>query len=174
VDKFLTHSGLVIMAVWGLFPQKGEAGRSGDAARYAFDGVRCALLMRNVLWNLNRKRLVRGMPPVKMGCGINSGEVVAGQIGSEERREYTVIGDVVNVASRFEDPNDAFDTDILITENTWRLAGERLVVEEMPRITIKGKKVDGRDEVFRAFSVVNIKNRYGPLTMEEVRRAWQV
>ncbi|MDR1618153.1 MAG: HAMP domain-containing protein [Treponema sp.] len=175
VDKFLTHSGLVIMAVWGLFPREGDGRGEGEdgvragAARYAFDGVRSALLMRNILRNLNRKRLVRGRPLVKMGCGINSGEVIAGQMGSEERMEYTVIGDVVNVASRIEEPNDVFDTDILITEDTWKLTGERLVAEEMPGLEIKGKS-----GILRVFSVVNIKNRYGPLTMEEVRRAWRM
>jgi adenylate cyclase len=170
VDKFLTQSGLVVMAVWGLFPQ-GEAGpdAAGNAAQYAFSGVRSALLMRHALRNLNRQRLVRGSPLVKMGCGINSGEVIAGQMGSDERMEYTVIGDVVNVASRIEEPNNAFDTDILITEDTWNLAGERLVTEEMPGLEIKGKS-----GVFRVFSVVNIKNRYGPLTMEEVRRSWRM
>jgi adenylate cyclase len=178
VDKFLTQSGLVIMAVWGLFPPGGSAAEGAasategaapeeGAARYAFDCIRSALLMRNALRNLNRKRLIRGSPLVKMGCGINSGEVIAGQMGSDDRMEYTVIGDVVNVAARIEEPNDAFDTDILITEDTWKLAGERLITGEMPGLEVKGKS-----GVLRVFSVINIKNRYGPLTMEEVRRSW--
>jgi adenylate cyclase len=167
VDKFLTQSGLVVMAVWGLFPQK--SGEDEDAALWAFDCIRSALLMRNAVRNLNRKRLVRGKPLIKIGCGINSGEVIAGQMGSAERMEYTVVGDVVNLASRIEEPNDAFDTDILITEDTWNLTGERLVTEEMPGLEVKGKS-----EAMRVFSVINIKSRYGPLTMEEVRQSWRL
>jgi adenylate cyclase len=170
VDKFLTQSGLVVMAVWGLFPQgpdaDGDAGNT-DASRCAFNCVRSALLMRNALRILNRKRLSRSL--VKVGCGINSGEVIAGQMGSTERMEYTVIGDTVNLASRIEEPNDAFDTDILITENTWNLTGERLITEEMPGLEVKGKS-----EPLRVFSVVNIKNRYGPVTMKEVRQTWRL
>jgi adenylate cyclase len=171
VDKFLTQSGLVIMAVWGLFPQAAAERDMPEESpsRDAFNGIRSALLMRNALRNINRKRLVRGSPLIKMGCGINSGEVVAGQMGSDERMEYTVIGDAVNLASRIEEPNDAFDTDILITEGTWNLTGEQLVTEEMPGIEVKGK-----EGILRTFSVVNIKNRYGPLTMEEVRQAWRM
>jgi adenylate cyclase len=164
VDKFLTETGLVVMAVWGLFPQPVEG-----PERHAFNCVRSALLMRGALWKLNRKRLLRGRPAVKMGCGINSGEVIAGQMGSDERMEYTVIGDVVNVASRFEEPNDVFDTDILITEDTFKLTGEYLVTEEMPGLEIKGKTGP-----CRVFAVINGKNRYGPLTMEEVRRSWRI
>jgi adenylate cyclase len=164
VDKFLTERGVVVMAVWGLFPQPGEG-----PDRHAFNCVRSALLMRGALWKLNRRRLLRGRPAVKMGCGINSGEVIAGQMGSDERMEYTVIGDVVNVASRFKEPNDVFDTDILITEDTFKLTGEYLVTEEMPGLEIKGKTGP-----CRVFAVINSKNHYGPLTMEEVRRSWRM
>jgi adenylate cyclase len=176
VDKFLTQSGLVVMAAWGLFSQTAEGpdGPEEDVAedadsRAAFNCIRSALLMRNALRNLNRKRLARGKPLIKIGCGINSGEVIAGQMGSTERMEYTVIGDVVNLASRIEEPNDAFDTDILITENTRNLTGERLVTEEMPGLEVKGKS-----GTLRVFSVINIKNHYGPLTMEEVRQVWRL
>jgi adenylate cyclase len=182
VDKFLTQSGLVVMAVWGLFPRDAGSGEAvpeaggtaaeaeaGNPARFAFNCIRSVLLMRNALRSLNRRGLLRGGPQVKMGCGINSGEVVAGQMGSENRMEYTVIGDVVNVASRIEEPNDAFDTDILITENTWNLVGARLVTEEMPGLEVKGKS-----EPLRVFSVINIRNHYGPETMAEVRQLWRM
>jgi adenylate cyclase len=86
-----------------------------------------------------------------MGCALNSGHVVAGQIGSEEKLEYTVIGDTVRLADRAEGFNKSFGTEILITENTWRLAGKYLVTREMPAVSDKGKTV-------RMFAVINMQD----------------
>jgi adenylate cyclase len=160
VDKYLTQSGLVIMALWGAAEGKGPA---HDAAGCIYS----ALMMRNALHNLNRNRRA-GKPLIKMGCGINTGEVIAGQMGSDERMEYTVIGDAVNLASRIEEPNEEFDTDILITENTWKLTDRFFITEEMPPLAVKG--IGGIQQVF---AVVNRRNHYGPATMEEVRQTWQ-
>jgi adenylate cyclase len=162
VDKYLTQSGVVVMALWG------AAGVSSPA-KDAYSCIRSVLAMRNALHRLNRKRQAKGsLVPVKMGCGINSGEVIAGQMGSDERMEYTVIGDTVNLAARIEEPNEAFDTDILITENTWGLIGKYLLAEEMPSLEVKGKS-----KPLRVFSVVNLRNSYGPATMKEVRQLWR-
>jgi adenylate cyclase len=165
VDKFLTQSGVVVMALWG------AAETAGSPASDAFNCIRSALMMRNALRQLNMKHLATGisLPIVKMGCGINTGEVIAGQMGSDERMEYTVIGSAVNLASRIEEPNDFFDTDILITENTQVLIGRYLVTEEMPSLEVKG-----RDKPLRVFSVINIKNCFGPGTMKDVRKIWRM
>lgn len=156
VDKYI---GDAIMAVWGA-PES-----AGSPEADAWNAVVGALMMRSELYKLNQKRKEQGKPEIKIGCGINSGKVVAGQIGSDARMEYTVIGDAVNLASRTEALNKPFQTDILITENTYNLIGDRLVVEEMPSVHVKGKEA-----AIRMFAVINIKGVGGVQTMSQVRK----
>ncbi|MDR0390048.1 MAG: HAMP domain-containing protein [Spirochaetaceae bacterium] len=157
VDKFI---GDAIMAVWG------APISTGSASKDAFNCVRAALSMRLALLEFNKTRGGDKKPIIKIGCGINTGDVVAGQIGSNKRMEYTVIGDAVNLASRTESLNKLFGTDILITENTWNLIGKYLITEEMPPVQIKGK-----EKPVRIFAVVSIDKDDvpGPRTLAEVR-----
>ena len=74
---------------------------TGTPVTDAYNCVKAALMMRSALMGFNEGRAAR-KPVLKIGCGINTGSVVAGQIGSSERMEYTVIGDAVNFASRTE------------------------------------------------------------------------
>ncbi|MDR2663841.1 MAG: HAMP domain-containing protein [Treponema sp.] len=162
VDKFI---GDAVMAHWG------TAYTAGSPEHDALNCVRSALLMRIALQELNKKRKAgdAANPVIKIGCGINSGMVTAGQIGSADRMEYTVIGDAVNLSSRTEALNKPLGTDILITENTWNLVGRHLITEEMPPVTVKGK-----EKSVRLFAVINLKVKEGPQpkphTLEEVRR----
>lgn len=130
VDKFI---GDAVMAVWG------APVSLGDEQKNALSCVKAALMMRQALIKFNQGRGGDKKPIIKIGCGINSGSVVAGQIGSNERMEYTVIGDAVNLASRTESLNKPFGTDILITENTYVLIKDYILVEEMPSVNVKGK-----------------------------------
>jgi adenylate cyclase len=164
VDKFI---GDAVMAHWG------TAYTTGSTEEDAYNCVKAALMMRFALLEMNRDRKEGdpGNPPIHIGCGINTGIVTAGQIGSEQRMEYTVIGDPVNLASRTEALNKPFGTDILITENTWELVGDRLVTEEMPPVTVKGK-----EKPLRLFAVVKLKESEGkiaaarePETLAELR-----
>ena len=156
VDKYI---GDAIMAVWG------APDSAGSPAADALNAVTAALMMRVSLFRFNKTRKEKGLPPVRIGCGINSGPVVAGQIGSDERMEYTVIGDAVNLASRTEALNKPFGTDILITENTYKLIKDKVIVEEMPGVHVKGKV-----EAIKMFAVVNLKGKVRPATLAEVRK----
>ncbi|MDR2942266.1 MAG: HAMP domain-containing protein [Treponema sp.] len=157
VDKFI---GDAVMAHWG------TAYTAGSPKEDAINCIKAALMMRIALFKLNKHRKQNlGNPPISIGCGINTGLVTAGQIGSELRMEYTVIGDPVNLASRIEGLNKPLATDILITEDTWNLVRDYFIVEEMPPVTVKGK-----EKPVRLFAVVNhIYASSGPKTLAEVR-----
>jgi len=159
VDKFIGDS---IMAHWG------TASTSGSVRRDAYNCIAAALMMRKELYlmNKNRKSAEPGSPRIRIGCGINTGMVTAGQIGSETRMEYTVIGDPVNLASRVESLNKPLGTDILITEDTWSLVKKRFITEEMPPVMVKGK-----ENPVRIFAVINFaKSKNGPWSLGKVRK----
>jgi adenylate cyclase len=142
VDKFI---GDAVMAHWGAVES------SGSLKRDALNCVKAALMMRASLRSFNAGRGGDKKPVIKIGCGINSGSLVAGQIGSDQRLEYTVIGDTVSFADRVETFNKPFGTEILISESTWKLCGEFLITEEMPSVMEKGRKV-------RVFAVINTED----------------
>ncbi|MDR0602233.1 MAG: HAMP domain-containing protein [Treponema sp.] len=155
VDKFI---GDAVMAHWG------TAYTAGSPEKDAGNCIEAALMMRRALIEFNSAR-EKDEPEIRIGCGINTGIVTAGQIGSERRMEYTAIGDPVNLASRAEALNKPLGTDILITEETWNLAGDRFITEEMPSVTVKGK-----EKPVRLFAVVNFRDAQdGPRTLAEVR-----
>jgi adenylate cyclase len=132
--------------------------------------------MRHELLAFNKDRGGPKKPYIRIGCGINTGTVLAGQIGSENRMEYTVIGDPVNLASRIEALNKPFGTDILISEDTYRLVKDIFAVEKMKQIRVKGKiepqqiyAVLGRvDDPDRPRSVKELKTLQGFDDKEEL------
>jgi adenylate cyclase len=127
VDKFI---GDAIMAIWGT-----PISRGNDTE----NAINSALLMRQELIEFNQGRGGTKKPVISIGCGINTGTVLAGQIGSENRMEYTVIGDPVNLASRIEQLNKPFGTDVLISEDSYKLVRDIFAVEKMKQIKVKGK-----------------------------------
>lgn len=128
VDKFI---GDAVMAHWGAVVSNQSDPKNA---------VDSALLMRKALISLNEKLVREGNNPIRIGCGINSGPVIAGQIGSQKRLEFTVIGDAVNLASRVEYLNKDFGTDILISESTYlQLDGEYDCLP-MKEIMVRGKE----------------------------------
>ena len=155
VDKFI---GDAVMAVWG------AATTNGSPEEDAWAAVKAALMMRIALYHFNENQIKHGRNPIKIGCGINSGPIVAGQIGSEDHMNYTVIGDTVNLASRTEALNKPFATDILITENTYLLVKDKIIAEEMPGVHVKGKT-----DPIKMYAVVNARGIKGPKDIHKLR-----
>jgi adenylate cyclase len=128
VDKF---EGDAIMAFWGApLPQADQALRA----------CRAALRQQAALAELNRHFKDLGLPPLAMRIGLNTGEAVVGNLGSEKRFDYTAIGDTVNLASRLEGLNKFYGTNILASETTMAECGEGVLFREMDRVAVKGKE----------------------------------
>jgi adenylate cyclase len=125
IDKFI---GDAVMAFWGA---------PAANADHAVDACRAALTCQSAL-RASGLTDDRGQP-LKVRIGINTGEMLVGNIGSEYRLNYTVIGDAVNVASRLEGANKAYGTDIIIGEETRRLAGDRIHARELDRLMVYGR-----------------------------------
>lgn len=98
-----------------------------------------AHLMHRRLSDFNREQRSRNLPPLSMRIGINTGTVVAGNMGTESIFNFTVIGDTVNLAARLEGINKYYGTRTLISEYTARRLSDDMVVRELDRITVKGK-----------------------------------
>jgi len=108
--------------------------------------MRAALLCLEKLLELNDEFAAAGLPRLGMRIGINSGEVIVGNIGSQKRFEYTVIGDAVNLASRLEGINKQYGTAIICGSLAGRMAAGRMVLRRLDRVRVKGKQV--AEEIF--------------------------
>lgn len=127
LDKYI---GDAILAFWGH-----PIAHDDDATR----ACRTALAQRRELYRLCDKWEKQGYPRLDMRIGIETGEVIVGDIGSELKLNYTVLGDTVNLASRLESLNKTYGTRILIGETTRRLAGDSIAVREIDLLAVMGK-----------------------------------
>ena len=145
LDKFV---GDAIVAFWGA-PMRQE--------NHAELALRCALDMVKKLEGLQQKWQSEGRPILDSGIGINTGEVLVGNIGAEGKKmEYTVIGDHVNLCSRVESLTRQFKTHILITEYTLNKIRNLVTIQFIGHLSIEGKEkvsVKGREEKVGIYEV---------------------
>jgi adenylate cyclase len=127
LDKYL---GDAVMAFWGA-PVAVED--------HAYKACLTALQMQDKLAELRDKWSLTGETPIHIRIGINSGEVIVGNIGGEKRFDYTVLGDDVNLASRLEGANKEYATNIMISGSTFELVKDKVLVRELDVIRVKGK-----------------------------------
>jgi adenylate cyclase len=127
VDKYLGDN---IMAFWGAPIQIED---------HAYKACLSALQMQDKLAEMRDEWSKSGEAPIHIRIGINTGEVIVGNIGGEKRFDYTVLGDDVNLASRLESANKEYGSNIMISEATYRLVKEKVLVRELDIIRVKGK-----------------------------------
>src|SRR5262249_7069920 len=132
LDKFI---GDCIMAFWGP-PFTGADEQARLACLAALDQIAGLAAFRAELPDLTG--LQRGLPEIDIRIGIATGDVVAGNIGSEQTRNYTVIGDAVNLASRLEGANKTYDTQVLISRAT-NHAADTVETREIDSVLVVGK-----------------------------------
>ena len=160
IDKYM---GDCVMAFWGA---------PVESRRHAAQAVEAALLMVEAMEPINRERLAAGQPGIGLGIGLNTGVMSVGDMGSDVRRSYTVIGDAVNLGSRLEALSRVYGVDIVASATTSQQAPE-VVWQWLDRVRVKGKA--------QAVDIFTPLCRHSALTTEldqehqrwqNVRRAW--
>jgi adenylate cyclase len=151
LDKYI---GDAIMAFWGA---------PVDDDQHARNGVLAALDMQKERTVLNEKFAARGWPTLNIGVGVNSGNVRVGDMGSQVRRAYTVMGDAVNVASRLEGRTKYYGVGILVGEAT-RNQIKDVVFREVDRIKVKGK-----DEAVTIYEPLGLESAVDRKALDELK-----
>jgi adenylate cyclase len=130
LQKFI---GDAIMAVWGDLLSQGEEEDARRAVRTALK-MRAALAKLNKQWESQANRV-----PLNIGMGVNRGEIIVGYVGHPQRMEFTVLGDGVNQAARFESATKQFHVDMLVGETVEELTRKHFVFRRVGLLTVKGK-----------------------------------
>ncbi len=128
IDKFMGDCAMVVFGV------------PNCTKHHSLDAVNCAIMIRDTVNQLNNTRLKQGKIPIHLKIGINSGIMIAGNLGSNDRMEYTVIGDPVNIASRLA--NVAESDQIIILEELYKTANisKHILADKYKVIRVKGKQ----------------------------------
>ncbi len=151
LDKYI---GDAIMAFWNAPVEDKDHPRNG---------VLAALEMLRECGTLNEKFTARGWPTLKIGIGVNSGNVRVGDMGSKERRAYTAMGDAVNVASRLEGRTKYYGVGILVGEATRTLVKD-VVFKEIDKIKVKGK-----DEAITIYEPLGLEAEVEKKVLDELK-----
>ncbi|WP_341909212.1 adenylate/guanylate cyclase domain-containing protein [Polaromonas sp. YR568] len=126
IDKYM---GDCVMAFWGA---------PVETPGHASLAVKAALGMSAIVRQINIDHRSKGLPEIGIGIGLNTGTMCVGDMGSDIRRSYTVIGDAVNLGSRLEGLSKIYGVDIIVSESTRKLAGD-FVWQELDKVRVKGK-----------------------------------
>jgi adenylate cyclase len=151
LDKYI---GDAIMAFWGAPVEDPE---------HARQGVISAMAMQTELDKLRAQMLARGWPDIRIGVGVNTGQMRVGDMGSKLRRAYTVMGDAVNLGSRLEGLTRVYGVGIIVGPNT-KQAVKDIVFRELDRVKVKGK-----DEPVDIFEPVGIEGQVDNKVMDEIK-----
>ncbi|KQT12367.1 CHASE2 domain-containing protein [Ramlibacter sp. Leaf400] len=151
IDKYM---GDCVMAFWGA---------PVDTAEHARLAVRSAMDMAAAVRRINDEHRQKGLPEIGVGIGLNTGMMCVGDMGSQVRRSYTVIGDAVNLGSRLEGLSKAYGVDIVVSESTRRLAPD-FAWQELDRVRVKGK-----EQAVTIFTPVAPADRLEMAQAEELR-----
>jgi adenylate cyclase len=127
IDKYM---GDCVMAFWGA---------PVDIPNHAHLAVKTSMEMANAVRKINEEHRAKGIPEIGVGIGLNTGTMCVGNMGSQVRQAYTVIGDSVNLGSRLEGLSKAYGVDIVVSESTRKLTSE-FAWQELDRVRVKGKQ----------------------------------
>lgn len=127
IDKYM---GDCVMAFWGA---------PVEMADHAALAVKTAREMSQAVHEINREHQAKGIPPIGVGIGLNTGTMCVGDMGSDIRRSYTVIGDAVNLGSRLEGLSKVYGVDIVVSETARKQAPD-FAWQELDRVRVKGKE----------------------------------
>ena len=149
LDKYI---GDAIMAFWGSpYPQDD----------HAFQACACAIEMQIALVKLNQKWVAEGRKPIAIGIGLNTGPVNVGNMGSDKRLSWTVMGDNVNLASRLEGMSKQYRCSVVISENTYRQVSGKFACRELDKIRVKGKTQPVT--IYELLAPMEQRSRFEPL-----------
>lgn len=153
IDKYM---GDCVMAFWG------APVPTPDHARLA---VEAALAMGRAIATLNEEHRQQGLPAIGMGVGLNTGTMCVGDMGSDLRRSYTVIGDAVNLGSRLEGVSKFYGVTVVASGTTRAQAGEGFIWQELDKVKVKGK-----NEAVQIYTVRGTPDDLTPLLRDELEQ----